>query len=71
MSATIETAAFGERARLKELRVAHGDLDVTIAEMVRKPQIDQLSVSRLKKRKLALKDMIVRLESALIPDLNA
>ena len=31
-------------------------------------QIDQLTLNRLKKRKLALKDAIAMLESALIPD---
>ena len=35
------------------------------------PLADQLRVSRLKKQKLRLKDMITRLESQLIPDLNA
>ena len=34
-------------------------------------QTDQLQLKRLKKRKLILKDQITRLESELIPDLNA
>ena len=71
MTATIETSAFGNRHRLKELRVAHRDLDLTINKLIRGPQVDQLRVKRLKKRKLMLKDMIVRLESELIPNLNA
>ena len=71
MSATIDTSAFGDRARLKELRVAHRDLDDTISEMVENPRTDQLRIRRLKKQKLLLKDMIVALESQLIPDLNA
>ena len=33
--------------------------------------IDELQLKRLKKRKLGLKDQITRLESELIPDLNA
>ena len=33
--------------------------------------IDELQMRRLKKRKLMLKDQIMRLESELIPDLNA
>ena len=33
--------------------------------------IDELQLKRLKKRKLALKDQILKLESQLIPDLNA
>ena len=32
------------------------------------PGMDQLQLRRLKKRKLALKDIIARLESRLIPD---
>jgi hypothetical protein len=33
--------------------------------------IDELQLKRLKKRKLVLKDLIMKLESQLIPDLNA
>jgi len=33
--------------------------------------VDELQLRRLKKRKLMLKDQIMRLESELIPDLNA
>ena len=33
--------------------------------------VDQVQLRRLKKRKLLLKDQIARLESQLIPDLNA
>ncbi len=71
MSTNIETQAFGNRARLKELRVAHRDLDIAISELAHKHDTDQLRIRRLKKRKLLLKDMIVQLESELIPDLNA
>ena len=68
----IDTATFGSpRIRLKELRVQHRDLDVAIAELAKNPHADQLRVNRLKKQKLRLKDMISRLESELIPDLNA
>jgi hypothetical protein len=71
MTATVETDAFGNRVRLKELRVAHRDLDLSIAKLTRGSEVDQLRIKRLKKRKLMLKDMIVRLESELIPNLNA
>ena len=67
----IETAAFRSTTRLKELRVAHRDLDAAISELVKNPHADQLRVIRLKKQKLRLKDMITRLESELIPNLNA
>jgi hypothetical protein len=71
MTASIETNIFSGRVRLKELRVAHRDLDSTIAELNKNLHIDQIRITRLKKRKLALKDMIIRLESELIPNLNA
>ena len=61
MSATIELNAFGNRSRLKELRVAHRDLDLALVKMTKSAPIDQLRVKRLKKRKLVLKAMIVQL----------
>lgn len=57
--------------KLKELRVAHRDLDTIIVTLSEDPSVDQLHLRRLKRRKLYLKDNISRLESALIPDLNA
>ena len=57
--------------RLLELRQEHGDLDLAIDTLNNNPHINQLQLRRLKKRKLLLKDMIVKLESQLIPDLNA
>ncbi len=71
MTASIETNIFKSRMRLKELRVAHHDLDHEITALRDNPSADQLLVKRLKKRKLLIKDMIVKLESALIPNLNA
>jgi hypothetical protein len=54
--------------RLVELKLEHRDLDAAIARLQTDIQADELSVKRLKKRKLLLKDSIARLESALIPD---
>lgn len=59
------------RTKLKELRVEHRELDMRIVEMEQEAYTDHLDLRRLKKRKLLLKDMIVKLESELIPDLNA
>nr|WP_198005640.1 YdcH family protein [Thioalkalivibrio thiocyanodenitrificans] len=59
------------RLRLAELRLEHRDLDEAIARMAEGPFVDQLQMGRLKKRKLQIKDLIARLESRLIPDLNA
>jgi hypothetical protein len=67
----VETETFRNVERLKQLRVEHRDLDQVIARLVLDPNVDQLMLKRLKKRKLMLKDMITQLESARIPDLNA
>jgi hypothetical protein len=71
MTDNVETNIFSNRSRLKELRVEHRDLDVAITELDSNPNADQLRIRRLKKQKLRLKDQIARLESELIPDLNA
>ena len=57
--------------RLAELREEHRDLDQAIQRLAEEPWVDQLRLRRLKKRKLKLKDWISRLESELIPDLDA
>jgi hypothetical protein len=57
--------------RLEELRVEHRDLDDIIHRLSADPLVDQLQLRRLKKRKLSLKDMIKKLESKLIPDIEA
>ena len=59
------------RQLLSELREEHRDLDLAIDRMATDPLQDQLHLRRLKKRKLKLKDWIIRLESKLIPDMDA
>lgn len=54
--------------QLAELRLEHRDLDATIVRLVADIEADELTVKRLKKRKLWLKDCIAKLESAMIPD---
>ncbi len=71
MDQKIETRTFRNVERLKALRIEHKDLDQVITRLVEDPQVDQVMLRRLKKRKLMLKDMITQLESARIPDLNA
>ena len=56
------------RAKLEEYRTEHRALDAAIERLAQDLSMDQLQLRRLKKRKLALKDLIARLESRLIPD---
>ncbi|HEY6597860.1 MAG TPA: DUF465 domain-containing protein [Pseudomonadales bacterium] len=56
---------------LEQLRVEHRDLDEVIKYMIETKHSDSMRIQRLKKRKLRLKDMIAKLESELIPDLDA
>ncbi|MEM7304846.1 MAG: DUF465 domain-containing protein [Pseudomonadota bacterium] len=57
--------------RLLELRVEHRDLDDAIEALSKADYVDQVQLKRLKKKKLLLKDTIQRLESELIPDVDA
>ena len=57
--------------KLRQLRIEHRDLDQVIERLSMDIHVDELQLKRLKKRKLGLKDQITRLESELIPDLNA
>jgi hypothetical protein len=57
--------------RLATLRTEHRDLDTAIAALIETGGRDQISIARLKKRKLALRDEISMLEDQLIPDIIA
>jgi hypothetical protein len=67
----IDTNSEELRRRLEDLRTEHRDLDDVIFHLAEKAPFDQLQLQRLKKRKLALKDQITQLESALVPDIIA
>jgi hypothetical protein len=67
----VNTALFKNIERLRQLRIEHRDLDDIISRLTMDFKVDELQMKRLKKRKLMLKDQITRLESQLIPDLNA
>ncbi len=56
---------------LEELRIEHRDLDEVIHHLLDTGHHDTMRIQRLKKRKLKLKDMISKLKSELIPDLDA
>jgi hypothetical protein len=59
------------KQELFDLRLEHGGLNELIDRMIDDPTVDQLQLRRLKKRKLQLKDAIRKLESKLIPDMDA
>lgn len=61
----------GIRAKLEQLRIEHRDLDMAISRLADDPHTNELQLKRLKKRKLQLKDYIAKLESLMIPDLDA
>ncbi len=67
----VETATFRRLERLRDLRIEHRDLDDVINRLQMDLYVNEVQLRRLKKRKLLLKDQIARLESELIPDLNA
>jgi len=59
------------KAKIEALKIEHRDLDEAIARLDEQGAFNPVHVQRLKKRKLALKDLIARLESQLLPDIIA
>lgn len=59
------------RIRLEVLKREHRDLDDAIHALETSGRGDQLTLRRLKKQKLALKDQIARVEDELTPDIIA
>jgi hypothetical protein len=53
--------------RLIELRIEHADLDSLIDQAVLSSPLDDLTLRRLKKRRLVLRDEIARLHAELEP----
>ncbi len=53
--------------RLIELRMEHGDLDALIDQAAQLTPVDELTLRRLKKRRLALRDEIAKIEHDLLP----
>ena len=59
------------RSTLAVLTEEHRDLDAAIVAMAARDSTDQLQLTRLKKRKLQLKDQIARIEDQLLPNIIA
>ena len=57
--------------RLELLKAEHRDLDDAILALAQRPVPDMIQLARLKKKKLQLRDEIMRLESELLPDIIA
>jgi hypothetical protein len=59
------------RRKIEILKSEHRDLDAVIARLSHDPELDELQLRRLKRRKLLLKDQITLLEGQLVPDIPA
>ncbi len=59
------------RVEIEVFRREHRDLDEAIRAMVERGTSDQLTLQRLKKRKLRLKDLISQIDDRLTPDIIA
>jgi hypothetical protein len=57
--------------RIAALEEEHRDLDQMIARVSESAPFDQLQLKRMKKRKLAIKDQMTRLNGFLLPDIIA
>lgn len=58
-------------ARILALETEHQDMDRAIEHLIKTGYSDELSIRRLKKRKLNIKDEIARLKMTLMPDVPA
>ncbi|MRD45790.1 YdcH family protein [Caenimonas koreensis] len=63
----METNLHSPERHLIELRIEHADLDAMIDRASLEHPVDELMMRRLKKRRLALRDQIARLELAIDP----
>lgn len=59
------------RTKLAELVQEHRDLDTAIGALIAQGSHDQIQLTRLKKRKLQLKDLISKIEDSFLPDIIA
>lgn len=59
------------KAKLAALEEEHRELDQAIVAMEERMPYDRLTIQRLKKRKLGLKDQITALHARILPDIIA
>ncbi len=59
------------KARIIQLKAEHRMLDEDIRRLEAENSFNPIEMQRLKRRKLALKDQLARLESKLLPDIIA
>jgi hypothetical protein len=59
------------KRRIIELQIEHRDLDEAISRLSDRPDVDDLALRRMKKRKLQIKDAVAMLEMRLVPDIPA
>jgi len=71
MSRVVGPNEVAARAKLTQLMQEHRDLDAAIEAMAQSGNADLLALSRLKKRKLQLKDEITEINNGLLPDIIA
>jgi hypothetical protein len=57
--------------RIVQLRLEHRDLDDILERLCYQPDYDSIQLTRLKRRKLLLKDQIAWLQRELDPDVSA
>ena len=57
------------KEKLAQLELEHRDLDEVIQTLMAQADFDQIKLSRLKKRKLSLKDQIASLRNQMIPNI--
>jgi len=59
------------KAKINQLKAEHRTLDEDIRRLEEGATFNPIEMQRLKRRKLALKDLLARLESKLLPDIIA
>ena len=59
------------KEQLEHLKAEHRDLDDAILALSQRAMPDMIQIQRLKKRKLVLRDEIIKIESKLLPDIIA